>query len=576
MHSRRPSFALALALAAGTVSCSRAPRPSILLLTLDTTRADALSCYSSDGAPTTNLDRLAEGGIAFDAAFSCVPMTFPAHASILTGLYPPRHRVRDNGGAPLADAALTLAERAQAEGYATAAFVAAVVLDPVFGLDQGFSVYDGPEGDPAAGSEHGEGQRPASEVVDGALAWLETRDPAEPFLLWLHFYDPHTPYAAPEDGGCALGDLDASLRSQYLRDVCAMDREIGRVLAALDDGGLADETIVLAVGDHGEAFGEHSEYGHSAHCFDTTLRVPFLLRLPDGSHAGERRGDVVSLVDVLPTLARLAGWSDPAAPPIGALADLDGRALLPGPMPTDRGVYFESYYGYLNFGWSPLAGWLDGNGKYLHASRDEFYRLDEDPNEERNRIGEPGLDLHPYQVPIARLGEASRLPAGDSAPQDPELLASLRGLGYLSSGASTADLPAPLASSSLPAPSDMAAPYERSIDALELIRRGESAAAIPILEEVRSLNPANPFVLDLLASCYLEEGRAADAEPVLRDLIRSSRTPDAGAFTRLGVTLLALGRPGEAVEVLGKATQLAPDRPRPKRELARARSMLGR
>jgi arylsulfatase A-like enzyme len=543
--------------------------PSILLLTLDTTRTDALSCYDAEsGAATPHLDRLAAEGILFESAFTSAPLTLPAHASILSGLYPLRHGVRDNGMGALPGAADTLAERALAAGYQTAAFVGSVVLDAPFGLDQGFELYDVP---PPRAQPGREAERSARAVVNAALAWFHAREPERPFLLWLHFYDPHTPYAAPTDvEGCRLPGLPAGLRSEYLREVCAMDHEIGRVLAALEEERVLDRTLVLAVGDHGEAFGEHDEQGHSVYCYDTTLRVPMLLRLPAGEATvprGLRRTDVVSVVDALPTLLEAAGLALPR--------DLDGTSLLHDEVPADRGVYFESYYGYLAFGWSPLAGWLDANAKYVHTSDPELYDRTGDPDELTNLHAERGADARPYQVAIARLAEKKPLPRSDDA-FDEDLLEDLRGLGYVAGGTVATSLPHPLDDSELPSPLSMGPWYERTLDALARARDGRVEEALAALQEVREVNDRNPFVLEEIAGAQLQLGRTRAAAATLRHLIDVSLSERPGAWFRLGRCLRAEGDLPGAIEALEEAVRLIPDRPRFLRELIDALEEAGR
>ena len=575
MVHRRPFFRptpFVLILALASTACTDPSRqPSILLLTLDTTRADALSCYanspSSMGltpANTPNLDRVAAEGIRFESAFTSAPLTLPAHTSILTGLYPIRHGIRNNGTGVVPDAADTLAERAQREGYQTAGFVGAVVLDTPFGLTQGFDAY----GVPASVGNDDDAERPAREVVDDALRWLDARTPDQPFLLWLHFYDPHTPYVVPEPSGCDSPPLDGSLRSIYLREVCEMDAEIGRLLDTLRDQGELDRTIVLAVGDHGEAFGEHGEDGHTAHCYDTTLRVPMILRLPGGESAGTVRTDVVSVVDVLPTLATAASWST-------TTRDLDGYTLVGKTPPSDRGVYFESYYGYLSFGWSPLAGWLDASGKYVHSSDPAFFDLRDDPGESINRIGERRADVRRYELEISDLADRTPLPR-EEVVVDEELLENLRGLGYVSAGSASSDLPHPLAASDLPSPERMIEYYELSLDAIELTEAGKTREARNVLLRVIAANPKNPFALGQLSGCQLQLGEYEDAAATLRSLIDASQTQEPGAYFRLGACLRALGQHGDAIEPLKTAVRLKPDRPRFLRELIGAFRDAGR
>jgi len=342
--------------------------PSVLILSLDTTRPDSLSCYGGAGAATPNLDRLAQEGVLYERAYTSAPLTLPAHASLLSGLYPVRHGVRNNGRGALSSDVDTLAEVARAAGYQTAAFVGSVVLDADFGLDQGFDVYDAPLPDPE--SPHSD--RPAEEIVDAALAWLDGRKESRPFFMLLNFYDPHTPYQ-PEDF------VEGQLKRNYLGEVRDMDAQIGRLLDDLRADGTLANTIVIAVGDHGEAFGELREWGHSVFCYDTTLRIPLIVRWHEtkpNRPAYQRSQELVSIVDLFPTLAGELGWTVP-----GDIDGLDAQDDL-----EHRGLYFESYYGMISFGWSPIAGWLDPSGKYIHSADPEFYHLPSDPGELANLI----------------------------------------------------------------------------------------------------------------------------------------------------------------------------------------------
>jgi hypothetical protein len=356
-----------LLMAAALAACERAPTtPSALLITMDTTRADARVLGTARGRSPA-LDALAQRGILYESAHTVAPLTLVAHASMLTGLVPPRHGIRDNGPWLLPQSARTLAEAARERGYRTAAFVAAVVLDRAFGLDQGFETYSGPESS-AERASFEVASLPAREVIDRVLAWLDARDRSRPFFLWVHLFDPHQPYDPPP--GFMTADLGSDT---YLGEIASMDHEIGRLMERLERDGLLATTAILAVGDHGEALGEHGEDTHGFLCYEPTLHVPFLLVRPDGARAGERSRAIVSVADVAPTLAEVMGATLPL--------DIDGTSLWSGDPPGERGVYFESYMGYLELATSPLAGWLDGSGKYLESSAPEFYRLASDPLE---------------------------------------------------------------------------------------------------------------------------------------------------------------------------------------------------
>ncbi len=570
---------------------SEGPKPtSVLLLTLDTTRTDALSCYGAHAPTTPNLDSLAAESILFEHAFTSAPITLPAHASIFTGLYPLRHGLRDNGQGALATDAQTLAELAKENGYQTAAFVAAVVLDATFGLAQGFDLYDAPKrmdpeggepgpdpktADPTGAGDTGDkgdkperhAERPAREVADAALSWLGNRDRSKPFFVWCHFYDPHTPYTPPADLEPKAMDLTFNMLPEYLREIRGMDREIGRLLAGLRADGTLSDTIVLVVGDHGEAFGEHFEIGHGILCHGATLQAPLILRLPEnrpsGRRSGERSQAIASVVDVLPTLAGALGWkvsSDPDG--------LDGIDLLDAP-PTDRGVYFESYSGYLSYGWSPLAGWLDAGGKYIHGSEPTFFDWKSDPKETvLIPAGEDDERLRPYRSAIAELASKKTFVA-ESAGAD--LLDDLRGLGYASVGAAPAKFPQPLEATGLPAPEKMWELYQESLRALTLAQAGSIADAEAVFVRVLEVNPKNAFVLEQLANCQVQSGRPEEACETLRRLLRETPAAESPrAWFKLGQLLRVQGKFDEAIQALRRADELAPNRRSYMRELLSA------
>ena len=299
LRSLRPLLAVGLLLPA---ACSPEQRPpSAILITLDTMRADALGCYGQELRITPSLDVLASRGVVFENAMTSVPLTLPAHASALTGLYPPRHTVRINGETSLPRSAETLAERAREAGCRTAAFVGASVLDPGFGLDQGFEVYSSVKVGGAHGHAHGHegGQRPGTEVIREAITWLRSLESDEPFFLWIHLFGAHDPYEPDELFRAPPGV------HPYYGDVAMTDACVGGLLGWLDEVELIDEVNVLVVGDHGEALGQHGEATHGDYVYEPTMRIPLILAGP-GIPAGERRTDLVSIVDVAPTWNRSA------------------------------------------------------------------------------------------------------------------------------------------------------------------------------------------------------------------------------------------------------------------------------
>ena len=539
-----PGLALVLALG-GCASENEAPVQNVVLVTLDTTRADALGCYGAEGDPTPVLDALAAEGTLFENASTAVPMTLPSHCSMLTGLYPPRHTVRDNGYWPLPQSATTLAERLADADVTSAAFLAAVVLDRPFALDQGFDVYDAPSPEPGADALHGE--RSGPDVVARALDWLAQRDPQRRFFLWVHLFDPHTPYA-PLPGG--REDLPP-----YAAEVAQMDAELGKLFGALRADGTLEETLVLVVGDHGEAFGEHGEETHGDFIYEPTMHVPFLMRGPRDLAqvtAGRREAGLVSIVDVYPTVLSAFGL-EPAD-------DVDGIDLLAGPIDPERGVYFESYAGYFSQGWSPLAGWRDGSGKYLHSSRPEFFDVDADPEESRNLVAERD-DLRRYRLALAELAAAPSLSAEQRAGVDDALLDQIRGLGYAALGGAYDAVPEPLAPSERPAPQDMAEWSHRALDAANAVVRGEYAAAEPELRAVLEANPLNFVALHHLAYALIFQERHAEAIAPLRTLLAEG-PKKAEWFEQLASCLHRTGDTPGAIDAMKQAVAIEPENER--------------
>jgi len=480
------------------------PRRPGVLITLDTTNAGVLDIYGDDLGLTPNLTELSRSSVVFDRAHTVAPITLPAHTSMLTGLYPLRHGVRENGMMSLSGEAETLAELAREAGFETAAFISASVLLAHYGLDQGFEVYDEPKdkkGRPAMRT----GERSSALVTDAALQWLEERDDDRPFLLWVHYFDPHKPYTPPAEF------LEKAGGDPYRAEVTAMDHDLGRLIDALDRRYGLDELMLAVVADHGEGFDAHDEETHSLLCYETTVHVPFLLRYPDGRRAGTRSDELVSVVDVFPTFLRQLG--------LRPSPEVDGVDLSDSPVPADRGVYVESYSGYLTYGWSPLAAWIDGTGKYLHSSEPEFYDLDEDPGELRNLLSSGEADPEPHRRAIAALARLPRLESGEQVELDSAQIAELNALGYAAAGLEARELPDPLDDSSLPAPASRTEVHAKSNHALGLLAHGRNAEAIPLLREVIAENPRDINALEGLGSALVHVGRFREAIEPLEALL---------------------------------------------------------
>lgn len=401
-------------------------QPPVILITIDTLRADRLSSYGSDRVVTPHIDRLAAEGIRFANASSTVPFTLPAHSSIMTGLYPPSHGVRENVGYVLAPELVTIAERFRDAGYRTGGFVSAFVLDARWGIARGFDTYvDDFDLDAMAGANLGSVQRAGPETIGHALAWLDGTEVAGPLFLWLHLFDPHDPYEPPEP-----------FRSEYAGrpydgEVAYTDSLIGEFRAALEQRGLFDESVVVLTSDHGEGLGDHGESYHGFFVYDSTVHVPLIVRLPGGVEAGRVVGDAVSHVDIAPTLIELLDLDGAgAAQGRSLLPDMQG---LPNPL-AERGVYAESFYALDHYGWAPLRSFRTAGYKYIETPDPELYSLVEDPGELANvLLEERDLSRRLRAEALELAAELDRAAPGSSAEPDldEDTLAQLRALGYL-------------------------------------------------------------------------------------------------------------------------------------------------
>lgn len=514
-HVRRAGLVALLAVAA---ACSeprsnggKTPRNAVLI-TLDTTRADAVDIYSGVIGVTPNLTGLARDALTYRYAHTVAPITLPAHASMLTGLYPPRHTLRDNGLEALPQQALTLAESVRADGLETAAFVAAAVLDEALGLGQGFDVYDQPAR-PLIGQTL-TSERPAREVVAAATAWLASRDPGRRFFLWVHLFDPHAPYCPPTTPGAAAGDL----RELYLGEVSEADRATGELFQALRDAGVWSDTFVVVTADHGEGLSDHGEPTHSTLCYESTLRVPLIVRYPDGYRAGEMSDDVVSVVDVYPTVLEALG--------VGAAPGLDGRSLYRRSPAPDRGVYFESMVGAIQYGWSPLSGWLDVRGKYIHSSEPEFFEVRREPAELDNRLAKLGGEVERYRQALRAVADGPALTRDTASPLSDELRARIESLGYTLGEGQTLEGLDPFAT-------EGRTPPARGGDEVQRVQRGQ---------------------------VLLEQGRNEDAMALLEEVL-AENSANVPAYRYRSQALMALGRYAEAAEAIGQVLERGAARP---------------
>ncbi len=408
---------------------------NLLVITLDTTRADRIGAYGATDVATPVIDQLAREGVVFDHAMATAPLTLPAHCSIFTGRFPPEHGVRDNGGFFLQPDQTTLAEVLEKDGFQTGAVVAAYVLDSKWGLDQGFDTYiDDFDLSKVEGMSLGSVQRPGNEVVDKALPWLE-KVRSRRFFAWLHFYDPHTPYDPPEPFKTQYAG------HPYNGEIAFVDQQVGRVVDLLRQEGVLDRTVIAVIGDHGESLGEHGEEAHGFFIYESATRVPFIIRAPfSGLAPGRHVADPVRSVDLVPTVLDLMGL-----PPLGGISGKTLVPLLTGAARTlDLEGYAEAMYPLHHYGWSELVALRAGRYKLIDAPRPELYDLDQDPREttnlfaERRSLGDTMLtQLRSMEQRFAHAGPA----AAPDTDVDPDVRARLAALGYVGSFVATSASP---------------------------------------------------------------------------------------------------------------------------------------
>ena len=558
---------------------STSDAPSVLLITLDTTRADRIGVYGYAKAFTPTLDSLASSGVVFKQAFAQVPLTLPSHASLLSGTYPATNGTRINGVAVNADGIPFLAQTFKKHGYRTGAFVSCVVLDSVFGLDRGFDVYD----DELGASDSVE--RPANEVCNVALAWLE-KTAKQPFFAWVHFYDPHHPYEPPPE-------YTSAAASPYDGEIAFVDAQITRLVRWLDDHNRRDKTLIIVAGDHGESMGEHGEPQHGLFVYETTMRVPFVFTFPAKIPAGVSISRVVGLVDAYPTIMELLGWDAPAG--------LEGMSLTGTWNDTtadSSAVYGESYYPRSAFGWAPLRSLVTKEWKYVAAPKPELYDRLRDAGELTNVLAEYPAVATRLQRELRRRKAKMVSRATGGTTISPAMMSRLESLGYVAAAQKTED---DAAAMKRPDPKGMLGPYNTYMKATGHLATKRFDEVVLLLEPLVEVFPEADQFHVTLGQAYLEVGRAGDAQRAFEtslqlmpnnprqlwrlgealrkqskfeDAIAVYRaaltiTPDfAVAHCSLGDTLSRLGKETEAVEHFASAVKADP-------QLARAYGRLG-
>jgi arylsulfatase A-like enzyme/Tfp pilus assembly protein PilF len=534
---------------------------NLLVVTLDTTRADRLGAYGFDRGTTPHIDALAENGVVFEHATAAVPLTFPSHTTIFTGQYPTRHGIRDNGGFFLDASATTMAETLKAAGYATGAFISAWVLESRWGLAQGFDKYS----DQFDLSKYkvislGTVQKTGEEVVKDAISWLDTVK-TKKFFGWVHLYDAHTPYEPPEPYATRFPN------QPYIAEIAYTDEQVGKLLDWLKANGLDRNTVVVVTADHGESLGEHGETTHAYFVYDSTMHVPLIIKTPWNDKG--RNSSMVSSADIYPTVLDLLGLPRPKE-------SLDGTSLALGMLDPAAKVggtaYAETYFPRYHFGWQHLRSLRNDDYTYVDAPEPELYDRKADPGETNNIFKSFSARAEPLRLRIEALAKADQGKAPERQSLDPDTLQRLAALGYVGNVIDSdpnAILPDP----------KLKLPLFQKMNRAKDLAQGEDdvAAAAALLQSVvaedpnimdahltlgnwlvklrkpeeamasfrqaLSLKPDDDIALGNLARLYLSRGRKNDAADALRvfetALSRNPKNPQ--AWFQLAILAMDMG-----------------------------------
>lgn len=553
--------------AAGTAAWLRSrTRLNILLITFDTTRADRLGAYGYSQGLTKSFDDFAQVGVLFERAYAPAPVTLPSHATMLTGLYPPEHGLRVNGDGRLPQEIPFLPEILKKNGYDTAAFIAAPVLDSKYGLDRGFDLYD--DDLPRSGSLRGEPRRDGKLVVDQALHWLKQRTD-RPFFCWIHLYDAHAPYDSRP--GAYQRRFE---QNPYDAGVAWEVDQFGRLMTFLRERGLDADSLCVVAGDHGEGLDDHLENEHGMLVYNTTLHVPFVFVGQKHCQRGVRVPETVSLVDLMPTILDLL-----RIPPPQHVSGRSLAAALKGQPIEPRECYAEAESPFVLNRWAPLRTVISGRWKYIHTTKPELFDLEQDPGELTNLVQSSAAEQQRLQELLEITQEKFVLATAQNLKLSEKDIGNLQALGYVAGGKRPAEDNSPSAAA-LPDVKDFLpylAKYER---AKHLAIEGKGAqstdkltTAITLLEEVVQSTPDFPLADLLLGDCLAQAGRKADAEKTYQALL--SRRPDfLKAHFNLGRIYSEQGRFEEAAAQFREYLRASPDEATAHFELAETLTQL--
>jgi arylsulfatase A-like enzyme/Flp pilus assembly protein TadD len=515
---------------------------NLLLVTVDTLRADHLQCYGYARIETPAIDGLARKGTLFENAVAQAPLTAPSHASIFTGQNPNVHGIRNTGAFVLPASTTTLAKILEQQGWETAAFVGAAVLKKAFGLNQGFAFYDDEMPKTARVLQYGEhAERPAAQVVDRAVRWLNGQS-GKPFFLWVHVFDPHAPYAPP-----------APYRQQYAQrpydgEIAYTDHELGRLFQAVARKIPPDKVITVVMADHGESLGEHGEFGHGVFLYDATLRIPLIMVGP-GIPSGRRVKEQARTIDVLPTILTLMGVTLPPGVQGISLAPTFSGEQLPA-----AASYAETLYPKMNMGWSELRAVRTNHWKYIQAPKPELYDLSQDAGETKNVIMDRPGETQQLQAQLRLVAGMDRGPEKvQTSIADRRTIEQLKSLGYLSGFS--------------PHQFELTGKGIDPKDRVEVLRLEHLAVGmeveppplrkIELLRKAVALDPTNPSMYSHLGVAYAAAGRYEDALKLYLRAIQQG-VPSPKLDGRIAEMYLRMGNKDEAIAYYEKAASIDP------------------
>lgn len=533
---------------AGKVAVSTPRRPNLLLVTIDTLRPDHLHCYGYDQIQTPNIDSLANPGLRFTHAFTPIPITLPSHSVMLTGTYPMMSGMHDFSGNVLSQAQPTLATVLKAHGYDTGAVIAAAVLDRRFGLNRGFDFYyDHFDFSRLAETNLDLMERPASQVVDQALAWL-AKPRAKPFFLWMHLYDPHHPYKPPAPFN------ETYKANPYDGEIAYADSQLGRLLDYLKKRGLYDRTLIVLAGDHGEGLGEHGEKTHGFFIYNSTLHVPLIIKPVAGAKIGSKSVSTqVSLVDLMPTTLGLVNVPVPSQVQGKNLAN----ALQQGEDSAGSSLYSETYLPRIHFNWSELRGLQLRNYHFISAPKPELYDDSTDPQEVHNLYSEKSAvsgELKSQLESVIRQYTADHEMAQKST-LDPILAQRLQALGYTAfAGGGDESL---VSNPKLADPKDRIHAYEVVNDAIDDSQHGRFSDSIEKLKSILDTEENSVPIHYLLGLNYYRTQAFAESIAEFTKVLKLSPNYMLANFN-IGLSNAALGNDDEAIKYLKRTLELDP------------------